>query len=47
MKRTHRRWHYRIWIVLPFLTGLGFMMALVLRPSPTRAVSSTTIAGSP
>jgi len=33
MRRPHRRWHRRLWMVLPGLIGLGFVAALVLRPA--------------
>lgn len=35
MRRAHRRWHRRIWVVLPVLVALGFAMALLLRPPPS------------
>ena len=34
MRRPHRRWHRRIWLVLPALLLLGIGAALVLRPPP-------------
>jgi len=34
MRRPHRRWHRRIWLVLPVLLGGAFLAALVLRPAP-------------
>lgn len=33
MKRRHRRWHRRIWLILPCLIGAVLLAALVLRPA--------------
>jgi hypothetical protein len=33
MRRPHRRWHRRIWLILPGLIGLALVAALVLRPA--------------
>jgi len=32
VRRPHRRWHRRIWLVLPVLLVLGVGAALALRP---------------
>jgi hypothetical protein len=34
MKRPHRAFHRTIWPVLAVLVGLGFVLALTLRPPP-------------
>ena len=34
MTRSHRRLHRMLWPLLALLVGLGFTMALVLRPPP-------------
>jgi hypothetical protein len=34
VKRPHRRWHRRIWLILPLLMGGALLAALVLRPAP-------------
>ena len=31
MRRPHRRWHRRIWLVLPLLLVVGIAAALLLR----------------
>lgn len=36
MTRGHRTMHRVIWPVLAAIVGLGFTMALVLRPPPER-----------
>lgn len=33
MRRAHRRWHRRLWLILPGLVGLGLVAALILRPA--------------
>lgn len=33
MRRPHRRWHRRIWLVLPWFVGAVLVAALVLRPA--------------
>jgi hypothetical protein len=33
VRRPHRRWHRRVWLVLPGLIGLLLVAALVLRPA--------------
>jgi len=36
MRRRHRRWHRRFWLILPGVIGLVLVAALVLRPvAPT------------
>jgi hypothetical protein len=40
MRRPHRRWHRRIWLVLPVLLFVGIGAALVLRPPPLIEPSS-------
>jgi hypothetical protein len=36
MRRRHRRWHRRLWLILPGLIALALMAALILRPvAPT------------
>jgi hypothetical protein len=38
MRRPHRRWHRRLWLILPCLVGGLLLAALVLRPpAPTGA----------
>jgi hypothetical protein len=34
MRRPHRRWHRRVWLVLPVLLAVGIGAALLLRPLP-------------
>ena len=34
MTRTHRAWHRIIWIGLAAAVGLGFGLAVALRPAP-------------
>jgi hypothetical protein len=34
VKRPHRRWHRRIWLVLPALLVVFLAAAYALRPSP-------------
>ena len=34
MRRAHRRWHRRVWLVLPVLLAVGCGAALLLRPPP-------------
>lgn len=34
MRRPHRRWHRRIWLVLPCIVGCALLAALILRPAP-------------
>jgi hypothetical protein len=38
MTRSHRAWHRRIWIALAIIVGAGFVLALVLRPTPAAHV---------
>jgi hypothetical protein len=40
MKRAHRRWHWRIWIVLPLLLAALFVAALAVRPAPPGRTAS-------
>jgi uncharacterized protein involved in exopolysaccharide biosynthesis len=40
MKRAHRRWHRRLWLVLPVLVLLGFGAALAFRPPPTPEIAT-------
>jgi hypothetical protein len=34
MRRSHRAVHRAVWPVLALVVGLGFAMALILRPPP-------------
>jgi hypothetical protein len=34
MRRAHRAFHRTIWPILAVVIGLGFVMALTLRPPP-------------
>jgi hypothetical protein len=46
MKLAHRRWHRRIWIVLPAIVGVIFVAALAVRPSPLGKVVPWVAEGS-
>jgi hypothetical protein len=40
MRRSHRRWHGRVWLVLPILVAIGFIAALALRPPASPEIAS-------
>jgi hypothetical protein len=34
MKRAHRTWHFRIWLILSSVLVIGLFFALRIRPHP-------------
>jgi hypothetical protein len=43
MRRGHRLVHRRLWPILAVMVGIGFALALSLRPAPAGDISRTAI----